>query len=242
MLFRSITAAIRVGEVDEESYLVMVTRKGTIKRTELSAYKNIRRAGLIAINLEDGDELAWVLNTSGADELIVATAQGMAIRFAETDLRPMGRNAMGVRAVRLGENDQVVGMVKAETDGLLLTVTESGLGRRSHVEDYRLQSRGGKGIKNYDTQEKGTLVAAVRAVHDGEDVILISDDGVIIRIPVEQINVQSRYAGGVRVMRIGEGGRVVSVENVPREEETAGGSDDVSAEAEVESEAGSSEG
>ena len=237
-----ITAVIRVGEVDEESYLVMVTRKGTIKRTELSAYKNIRRAGLIAINLEDGDELAWVLNTSGADELIVATAQGMAIRFAETDLRPMGRNAMGVRAVRLGENDQVVGMVKAEADGLLLTVTESGLGRRSHVEDYRLQSRGGKGIKNYDTQEKGTLVAAVRAVHDGEDVILISDDGVIIRIPVEQINVQSRYAGGVRVMRIGEGGRVVSVENVPREEETAGGSDDVSAEAEVESEAGSSEG
>ena len=217
-----ITAAIRVGEVDEESYLVMVTRNGTIKRTELSAYKNIRKAGLIAINLDEGDELAWVLNTSGRDELIVATAQGMAIRFAETDLRPMGRNAMGVRAVRLGENDQVVGMVKAEEDGLLLTVTESGLGRRSRVEDYRLQSRGGKGIRNYDTQEKGTLVAAVRAVRDGEDVILISDDGVIIRIPAEQINIQSRYAGGVRVMRIGEGGRVVSVENVPRDEEETG--------------------
>ena len=163
-----------------------------------------------------------MLNTSGRDELIVATAQGMAIRFAETDLRPMGRNAMGVRAVRLGENDHVVGMVKAEEDGLLLTVTESGLGRRSRVEDYRLQSRGGKGIRNYDTQEKGTLVAAVRAVRDGEDVILISDDGVIIRIPAEQINIQSRYAGGVRVMRIGEGGRVVSVENVPRDEEEAG--------------------
>ncbi len=217
-----ITAAIRVGEMDEESFLVMVTGQGTIKRTELSAYKNIRKAGLIAINLDEGDELAWVLNTSGRDELIVATAQGMAIRFAETDLRPMGRNAMGVRAVRLGENDHVVGMVKAEEDGLLLTVTESGLGRRSRVEDYRLQSRGGKGIRNYDTQEKGTLVAAVRAVRDGEDVILISDDGVIIRIPAEQINIQSRYAGGVRVMRIGEGGRVVSVENVPRDEEEAG--------------------
>ena len=217
-----ITAAIRVGEMDEESFLVMVTSQGTIKRTELSAYKNIRKAGLIAINLDEGDELAWVLNTSGRDELIVATAQGMAIRFAETDLRPMGRNAMGVRAVRLGENDHVVGMVKAEENGLLLTVTESGLGRRSRVEDYRLQSRGGKGIRNYDTQEKGTLVAAVRAVRDGEDVILISDDGVIIRIPAEQINIQSRYAGGVRVMRIGEGGRVVSVENVPRDEEEAG--------------------
>ena len=217
-----ITAAIRVGEMDEESFLVMVTGQGTIKRTELSAYKNIRKAGLIAINLDEGDELAWVLNTSGRDELIVATAQGMAIRFAETDLRPMGRNAMGVRAVRLGENDHVVGMVKAEENGLLLTVTESGLGRRSRVEDYRLQSRGGKGIRNYDTQEKGTLVAAVRAVRDGEDVILISDDGVIIRIPAEQINIQSRYAGGVRVMRIGEGGRVVSVENVPRDEEEAG--------------------
>ncbi len=217
-----ITAAIRVGEMDEESFLVMVTGQGTIKRTELSAYKNIRKAGLIAINLDEGDELAWVLNTSGRDELIVATAQGMAIRFAETDLRPMGRNAMGVRAVRLGENDHVVGMVKVEENGLLLTVTESGLGRRSRVEDYRLQSRGGKGIRNYDTQEKGTLVAAVRAVRDGEDVILISDDGVIIRIPAEQINIQSRYAGGVRVMRIGEGGRVVSVENVPRDEEEAG--------------------
>ena len=234
-----ITAAIRVGEVDEDSFLVMVTRKGTIKRTELSAYRNIRKAGLIAINLDEGDELAWVLNTSGRDELIVATAQGMAIRFAETDLRPMGRNAMGVRAVRLGENDQVVGMVKAEENGLLLTVTESGLGRRSRVEDYRLQSRGGKGIRNYDTQEKGTLVAAVRAVRDGEDVILISDDGVIIRIPAEQINVQSRYAGGVRVMRVAEGGRVVSVENVPRDEAEA----DTETEADTEAEeAGSSEG
>ena len=213
-----ITAAIRVNELDEDGFLVMVTRKGTIKRTELSAYKNIRKAGLIAINLDEGDELAWVLNTSGRDELLVATAGGMAIRFAETDLRPMGRNAMGVRAVRLGEKDRVVGMVKVEEGGLLLTVTESGLGRRSRVEEYRLQSRGGKGIKNYDTQEKGTLVAAVLAVKDGEDVILISDDGVIIRIPVEQVNIQSRYAGGVRVMRIAEGGRVVSVENVPREE------------------------
>lgn len=210
-----ITAAIRVGEMDEGSYLVMVTRKGTIKRTELAAYRNIRKGGLIAISLEEGDELAWVENTSGNDELMVATAAGMVIRFPESDLRPLGRSAMGVRAVRLGEEDQVVGMVKAEAGGLLLTVTESGLGRRTPVEDYRLQGRGGKGIRNYNTAEKGTRVAAVRAVKEGEEVILISDDGVIIRIPAEQITVQSRYAGGVRVMRIAEGGRVVSVETVP---------------------------
>ena len=210
-----ITAAIRVGEMDEGSYLVMVTRKGTIKRTELAAYRNIRKGGLIAISLEEGDELAWVENTSGSDELMVATAAGRVIRFPESDLRPVGRSALGVRAVRRGEEDQVVGMVKAEAGGLLLTVTESGLGRRTPVEDYRLQGRGGKGIRNYNTAEKGTRVAAVRAVKEGEEVILISDDGVIIRIPAEQITVQSRYAGGVRVMRIAEGGRVVSVETVP---------------------------
>ncbi len=224
-----ITAAIRVGEMDEGSYLVMVTRKGTIKRTELAAYRNIRKGGLIAISLEEGDELAWVENTSGSDELMVATAAGMVIRFPESDLRPLGRSAMGVRAVRLGEEDQVVGMVKAEAGGLLLTVTESGLGRRTPVEDYRLQGRGGKGIRNYNTAEKGTRVAAVRAVKEGEEVILISDDGVIIRIPAEQITVQSRYAGGVRVMRIAEGGRVVSVETVP-----GSGDGDDEAEPEVE--------
>ncbi len=214
-----ITAAIRTGEFDEDSFLVMVTRKGTIKRTLLSAYKNIRKAGLIAINLEEGDELAWVQDTTGSDELMVATAAGMVIRFPETDLRPMSRTAMGVRAVRLEEEDQVVGMAKAQEDGLLLTITESGLGRRTPMKDYRLQSRGGKGVRNYHTEGKDTRIAAVRQAEDGEDIILISDDGVIIRIPAEQINIQSRYAGGVRVMRIAEGGRVVSVASAPRAEE-----------------------
>ncbi len=214
-----ITAAIRTGEFDEDSFLVMVTRKGTIKRTLLSAYKNIRKAGLIAINLEEGDELAWVQDTTGSDELMVATAAGMVIRFPETDLRPMSRTAMGVRAVRLEEEDQVVGMAKAQEDGLLLTITESGLGRRTPMKDYRLQSRGGKRVRNYHAEGKDTRIAAVRQAEDGEDIILISDDGVIIRIPAEQINIQSRYAGGVRVMRIAEGGRVVSVASAPRAEE-----------------------
>ncbi len=215
-----VTAMIRVDEMDEESFLVMVTRGGTIKRTQLSAYRNIRKGGIIAITLEEGDELAWVQRTSGSDELIIATQKGMAIRFAETDLRPVGRNAMGVRAVRLEENDQVVGMAKAAEGGTLLTVTQSGQGRRTALDQYRLQFRGGKGIRNYDTQEKDTLVAAVMTVQEEDDVILISDDGVIIRIPAAQINLQSRYGGGVRVMRVAEGSRVVSVARVPGEEDT----------------------
>ena len=215
-----VTAMIRVDEMDEESFLVMVTRGGTIKRTQLSAYRNIRKGGIIAITLEEGDELAWVQRTSGSDELIIATQKGMAIRFAETDLRPVGRNAMGVRAVRLEEDDQVVGMAKAAEGGTLLTVTQSGQGRRTALDQYRLQFRGGKGIRNYDTQEKDTLVAAVMTVQEEDDVILISDDGVIIRIPAAQINLQSRYGGGVRVMRVAEGSRVVSVARVPGEEDT----------------------
>lgn len=213
-----ITAMIRVPEMDEESYLVMVTKNGTIKRTLLSLYKNIRKGGLIAINLDGDDELAWVRNTSGNDELIVATARGMAIRFNENDLRPLGRTAMGVRAIRLQEDDCVVGMARVHEGGQLLTVTESGAGRRTYISEYRLQNRGGKGITNYKADKKDTKVAGIRIVTDNDDVILISDDGVIIRMPVDQITVQSRYGGGVRVMRLEEGSRVVSLARAPKEE------------------------
>ncbi|MEG1873950.1 MAG: DNA gyrase subunit A [Angelakisella sp.] len=212
-----ITAMIRVSEMDVDSYLVMVTRQGTIKRTQLSAYKNIRKGGLIAINLEGDDELAWVRNTAGDAELIIGTAQGKAIRFAETDVRPMGRNAMGVRAIRLDDGDEVVGMARVREGGELLTVTEKGAGRRTNLEEYRLQSRGGKGIINYRVSSKDTLVAAIRVVDAEDDIILISDDGVIIRIPVGEINVQSRYGGGVRAMRVEEGSRVVSIARAPKD-------------------------
>lgn len=218
-----ITAMIRVSDSDmteeSESYLVMVTRGGTIKRTMLSAYRNIRKAGLIAISLDEGDELAWVRQTTGDDDLIVATASGMAIRFHESDVRCMGRTASGVRAVMLEENDSVVGMARVADGQDLLTVTEAGAGRRSNPDDYRVQSRGGKGIRNYPCSEKNTRVAAVRMVNDDDDVILISDDGVVIRIPVSQIAVQSRYGGGVRVMRLEEGSRLVSIARTPREED-----------------------
>ncbi len=214
-----ITAMIRVSDLENESYLVMVTRNGTIKRTELSAYRNIRKSGIIAINLEEGDELAWVRNTTGDDELIIATRQGMAIRFAETDIRPMGRTAMGVRAMKLEEGDEVVGMATAEEEGYLLTVTESGQARRTALSEYRLQNRGGKGVRNYDIRQRDTLVAGVRMVSDEDDVILISEDGIIIRIPCDQIAIQSRYGGGVRAMRVEEGSRVVTLARTPREED-----------------------
>lgn len=212
-----ITAMIRVPELDGESYLVMVTRAGTIKRTQLSAYKNIRKAGIIAINLDGDDELAWVRNTTGENELIIATAHGKSIRFAETDLRPLGRSAMGVRAIRLDDGDKVVGMARVHEGGQLLTITENGAGRRTNLEEFRLQNRGGKGIINYKVDNKDTLVAAIRVVDPDDDIIIIADDGVIIRIPVEQINTQSRYGGGVRAIRLDEGSKVVSIARAPKE-------------------------
>ena len=213
-----ITSMIRVGELDEDSYLVMVTKNGVIKRTQLSAYRNVRKGGIIAITLDEGDELAWVRNTTGQNQLIIATRQGMAIRFDENDVRPMGRSARGVRAISLEDGDQVVGMARVHEGGRLLTVSEGGQGRRTDLEEYRLQSRGGKGIRNYYVEKNGP-VAGVKVVEDDDDVILITDDGVIIRIPVSDITVQSRYGGGVRVMRIAEGSRVVTLARAPKEEE-----------------------
>lgn len=214
-----ISAMIKVPELDNESYLVMVTRKGTIKRTQMSQYRNIRKGGLIAIHLDDDDELAWVRNTDGNAQLIIGTAMGKAIRFNETDLRPMGRNAMGVRAIRLDKGDVVVGMARIREGGQLLTITEKGAGRRTSLDEYRMQSRGGKGIINYKAESKDTRVAAIRVIDVEDDVILIADDGVIIRIPVEQITQQSRYGGGVRAMRLEEGSRVVSLARVPHDVE-----------------------
>ena len=228
-----VTSMIRVRPEDEGKFVCMVTEQGVIKRTELSAYRNVRKMGLIAVSLDEGDRLAWVRLTSGEDQLIVATRQGMAIRFNETDARVLGRTARGVRALNLEEDDIVVGMVPVMENTTVLTVSENGQGRRTDPAEYRLQSRGGKGIKNYDTQKNGP-VAGVLAVGEEDDVILISDDGIIIRIPVAEISTQSRYAGGVRVMRIGEGSRLVSLCRAPHEdEEEAAAESEAPAEAET---------
>ncbi len=212
-----ITSMIRVENFDEGSYLVMITRNGIIKRTELSAYKNCRKAGLIAISLDEDDQLAWVRHTSGENELIVATKQGMAIRFNENNARPLSRTARGVRAINLGEDDGVIGMATVTEGAKLLTISEGGAGRKTDPSEYRLQSRGGKGITNYKTAKNGA-VAGVAMVTENDDVMLISEDGVIIRIPSQQIAEQSRYGGGVRAMRIAEGNRVVTFAVVPKDE------------------------
>ena len=204
-----VTAMIRVEKYEEGKFLCMVTRRGIIKRTALSAYNTIRKKGVIAIVLDGGDELAWVRMTSGNDDLIVATKKGKAIRFNENDARELGRTARGVRAIRLDEGDSVVSMAVPREGASLLTVSETGLGRRSEFSDYRCQTRGGKGITNYHTEKYGD-VANVRVVDDSEDVIIIASDGVIIRIPVADISIFGRAAKGVIVMKPNDGEHVVT--------------------------------
>lgn len=212
-----VTSMIRVPEFDEDKYLVMVTRQGIIKRISLNAYNTARKGGLIALELNEGDELAWVRLTDGNQQVIVATKNGLAIRFEETDVRPMGRQARGVKAISLREGDCVVGMCVVANDDLILTASETGFGRISNVSDYRLQSRGGKGITNYHTEKYGN-VAAVSAVKLDEDIIIISQEGVIIRIAADTVRICNRPSKGVTLMRIGENDKVVTVARAPHED------------------------
>ncbi len=199
-----------------EGYLTMVTCQGIIKRTPVEAYKNIRKSGLLAVSMYEGDSLAWCRITTGENELLVATKNGMAIRFSETDARPMGRLGHGVRAIRLDEGDSVVGVGILREGAAAFTVTEQGKGRCTAVEDYRLQGRGGKGIRNYG---KGG-VAGLKILDPEDDIILISQEGIIIRMHAADINLQSRYGSGVRVMRIAEGDRVVTVARTEQDDST----------------------
>ncbi len=213
-----ITSMIRVPEFVEDKYLIMVTRQGVIKRISLEAYNTNRKGGLIALELNEGDELAWVRMTDGDDSIIIATKKGFAIRFMETDVRPMGRLARGVRAIRLREGDEVVGMSVAREGGKVLTVSETGYGRLSEIDNYRLQTRGGKGIINYHVAKYGD-VAAIKVVDLDDDVILVSEDGIIIRILASSIRVCARPSKGVTVMRIKDGNKVVAAARAPHEED-----------------------
>ena len=219
----TVSAMVRLPESDEGVYLCMVTRGGVIKRTALEQYRNVRKSGIIAIQLDEGDELAWVRVTDGSKKLIVATKDGMSICFDENDARPIGRTARGVRAISLGEGDTVVGFATVEENEELLTVSETGYGRKSPFADYRVQSRGGKGLINYKTEKNGK-VAMIAPVRDDKDVILISTDGIVIRIPADQISTFARPSKGVRVMRVNEGEHVATISVVDRvedEDETA---------------------
>ena len=200
-----------------EGNVVMVTQKGIIKRTPVEEYKNVRKSGLIAITLDEGDNLAWTRITSGTDELIVATKNGQAIKFSEEDVRLVGRSARGVKAIELTDDDIVVGMGIAKEGTKLLTITEDGKGRRTDVNEYRLQTRGGKGVRNFDVEKAG-YVAGERIVNDDDDIILISMSGIIIRMHVSDIAVQSRYANGVKVMRLDSEDKAVTFAVTMRED------------------------
>ncbi len=206
-------------DLDNPFYVCMITKNGTIKRTSIEAFKNVRKTGIIAINIDEDDELACVCRTKGDDEILVASKKGFAIRFNENQAREMGRTARGVRAIRLREGDEVIAMVVCEDGHELLTVTETGYGRISSFDDYRVQSRGGKGITNYRTAKFGD-VAAVIEVDNDEDIIMISSRGIIIRIPVEEISRFARPAKGVRVMRVKseDGEKILSIATAVHDE------------------------
>ena len=228
----SVTAMVITREFDDNEFLIMVTRKGTVKRIPFIALKTNRKTGIRAIILEEGDHLINVIRTNGSDNILLATAQGMAICFNENDVRPMGRDAAGVRGISLSNGDFVVGAEKAEEGKTLLTVTVNGYGKRTELSEYLrtgpngekcAQSRGGKGLKNYNITSKTGNVAGCRVVSESDDVMLIENGGVIIRIPAASINVYKRDTQGVIVMRIEEGNQVVSLERVEAIEEEAKG-------------------
>lgn len=210
-----VTAMVKVPKEEDRSYLCMVTRNGIIKRTELSLFNHIRKTGIIAINLDEGDELCWVEITDGQRNLIVATHDGIAICFNETDARLIGRTARGVRAIQLKDGDYVVGFAVSVEGRQLLTVTETGYGRKSDYSDYRVQSRAGKGLINYRCDKFGK-VAMIAPVTDDNDVIMITTDGIVIRTHADQINTVSRPGKGVKVMRVKDGEKLATLGIVDR--------------------------
>ena len=218
-----VSAMLHVREMDETSYLVFATRSGTVKRMALSALRNIRTSGIRALTLDEGDELINVMRTDGEQNILMATHNGQAICFAETDVRPMGREAVGVRGIRLKDGDWVVGAEIAQPDASVLSITENGYGKRTPASEYirggeEPQHRGGSGMKNYNITDKTGPVAAVKVVQDSDDVLVVSDDGVIIRMEAAGISELGRATQGVRIMRLSEGARVISVALTDRAE------------------------
>lgn len=212
-----VTSMIPVKEFEDDKYLIMVTKYGIIKRIELNAYNTARKGGLIALDLNEGDQLAWVRMTDGNQQVLIATKKGMAIRFDENDVRAMGRQAKGVKALKLKENDSVVGMSVVGENDYVLTVSETGYGRVSSVDNYRMQSRGGKGLTNYHVAKYGD-VAGISVISQEDDIILISAEGVIIRIKASDIRICARPSKGVTLMKIKDDNKIVSFARLPHED------------------------
>jgi DNA gyrase subunit A len=222
-----IAAIVPVREFSEERSLVFATRQGTVKKTALSAYRHVRISGVNAINVADDDELIDVQITSGADQIILATRDGFAIRFHESDVREMGRVATGVRGIRLREGDVVVGMVviprEGGTDVTLLAVTEHGRGKRSAVDDYRLQTRGGMGVINFRVNEQTGRVVAIKSVSSDDELMVITRNGVVNRQRIDEIRVIGRATQGVRVVALDDGDTLMDIARVVAEDEVEGG-------------------
>ena len=216
-----IAAMIGGRGLDEDSYLVFVTRNGTVKRMGQAALKNIRANGIRALNLDEGDELISVIQTGGDENILIATHDGMSVCFNEQDVRPMGRTAVGVRGIKLRGDDYVIGAGSTSAGSALLTITEKGYGKRTPVEEYSVHGRGGLGIKNYNVTDKTGKIADVKVVNDEDDILVITDDGTIIRMSAANISLLSRATQGVRIMRIMDGSRVICIEKTDREEESA---------------------
>ena len=226
-----VTAMLHGRDYDENGYLFMVTRNGTVKRVEKAAMRNIRASGLRAITLDEDDELISVRETDGDMNILLLTHDGMAICFRETDVRPMGRTAVGVRGIKLRKGDYVIGAVRALPDKTLLIITENGFGKRTAIEEYvraggEPQHRGGLGLKGYQITDKTGKAAGVKAVDDTDDILLISDDGTMIRMAAADVNLYSRTAQGVKVMRVAEGSKVIALARVEKVEEEASGPED----------------
>ena len=218
----TINAMIHVTSMDDESFLLMVTRSGTVKRIAMQSLRNIRSSGIRAITLEEGDQLVEVRQTNGSQKILIATHDGMAVCFDENDVRCMGRDAVGVRGIRLEEGDYVVGAARAHEGKCVLTITENGYGKRTPVEDYRITNRGGKGIKNYAVTEKTGKVVGIKVVDGSEDLLLVTESGIIIRTAVDAIRTAGRATQGVIVMRMREeGDKVISMALAEKEEETS---------------------
>lgn len=213
-----VAAMMKVSEFDDNSYICIVTKNGKIKRTSLPAYKNVRKNGIIAIKLDEGDEIAGVRMTGGSDELFIATRNGMAIRMEEGCIRPQGRSAHGVRAMKLREGDEIVSMARGREGASLLTVTEKGFGKRTDLNNYPLRRRGGMGVTNYKPDEERGYVTGIKVVDETDDIVLVSSDGILIRIRTADVRIMGRIAKGVRVMRVSEQGKVMAFTRTEHDE------------------------
>ncbi len=213
-----ITAMIKTTDFSEDKFITIVTKNGKVKRTNLSLYRNVRKNGLIAIGLDEDDEIAGVRMTDGNAEIFIATRNGMIIRIQENTIRALARSAHGVKAIKLREGDYVVSMARMREGASLLTVTENGYGKRTEIENYRIQNRGGYGLTNYKIDEIRGHVCGIKIVDEDDDIILVSSDGIIIRILASDVRIMGRTAKGVRVMKVTAGAKVVAFTRAEHEE------------------------